>query len=133
MSDTCQTCGKTLAVGDFPFCPHEPTKWSVISDEVPGGFVVENGFDEPTRFYSKSEHRAALAARGLEIGAKWAGPNDRHLTRWDAVSADQLAKAAELVSRPSQPRRKYDAPEYHVDVTITKDTLPDTFRVGVSE
>lgn len=32
----------------------------IITDDVPGGFVVENGFSAPQKFYSKSEHRAAL-------------------------------------------------------------------------
>jgi hypothetical protein len=44
--------------------------------------VVENGFDQPTKFYSRSEHRAALAKRGLEIRAKWAGPHDKVMSRW---------------------------------------------------
>ena len=39
----------------------------VIPDDVPGGFIAENGFETPTKFYSKSEHRHALAARGLTI------------------------------------------------------------------
>lgn len=99
MSDVCETCGKAIAVGDFPFCPHDATKWGVIADDVPGGFLAENGFDTPTRFYSHSAHRKALAERGLEIKARWAGPNDRHLTRWDAVDAYTLEAAASLVGR----------------------------------
>lgn len=39
----------------------------IITDDVPGGFVVENGFKTPQKFYSKSEHRAALAEKGLRI------------------------------------------------------------------
>jgi hypothetical protein len=39
----------------------------IITDDVPGGFVVENGFKTPQKFYSKSEHRNALAERGLRI------------------------------------------------------------------
>lgn len=96
---TCEKCGKRLAVGDFPFCPHEAATTSIIADEVPGGFWAENGFDAPRKFYSKSEHRGALAREGLEMRVKWAGPHDKHVSRWDAVSADQLAKATELVSR----------------------------------
>ena len=55
-------------------CEHPMTEGSrssstvqIITDTVPGGFVVENGFDQPTRFDSKSEHRAALAAKGFRI------------------------------------------------------------------
>lgn len=42
----------------------------IITDDVPGGFVVENGFPTPQRFYSKSAHRAALAASGKRIGER---------------------------------------------------------------
>lgn len=39
----------------------------IITDDVPGGFTVENGFSQPQKFYSKSEHRRALESRGLRI------------------------------------------------------------------
>jgi hypothetical protein len=39
----------------------------IITDDVPGGFTVENGFPTPQKFYSKSAHRSALAERGLRI------------------------------------------------------------------
>ena len=63
--------------------------------------VVENGFENPIRVYSHSEHRRLLAAEGLEIRAKWAGEHDRYLTRWDTVDLDA---AAQLVSRGAQAR-----------------------------
>ena len=99
---TCEKCGHELQVGDFPFCPHPRGSQAVIGDEIPGGQVFENGFDTPRRFYSHSEHRAALAAEGLEIRAKWAGEHDRYLTRWDTVDLDA---AAALVSRGVEARR----------------------------
>lgn len=99
---TCDQCGHVLEVSDWPFCPHGRGLNNVIADEVPGGFVVENGFDQPTRFFSKREHIRALAEKGLEIKAKWAGPNDKHLTRWDAVDAYTLAAATSLVGRRSE-------------------------------
>lgn len=117
----CPTCKKTLKVGDWPFCPHGQTKLAVVPDEVPGGFVVENGFDQPTRFYSHSEHERALAARGLEIRAKWAGPNDKHLTRWDAPSQKTLDDARVLVSRTKADRWK------GADTPITRETTGETF------
>lgn len=79
---TCDTCGHTLRIGDFPFCPHGSGKAAVIGDDVPGGFWAENGFDRPRKFYSKRAHVAALAAEGKELRPKWAGPQDRHLSRW---------------------------------------------------
>ncbi len=97
--DKCPDCGTVLEIGSFPFCPHGQTKAAVISDEIPGGQVFENGFDTPQIFYSHSAHRAALAERGLEIKAKWAGPADRHLSRWDAPCATTLENAKILLTR----------------------------------
>lgn len=119
--DTCPTCNQPFEIGDWPFCPHGRGVGRYHQDEVPGGFVVENGFDTPTRFYSHSEHRAALAARGLEIGAKWAGPNDKIMTRWDAPSAATLESAAILLSRKkSEP---FAPPEAYAPIQITVTTV----------
>lgn len=93
----CDSCGIELAVGDWPFCPHGPSRLSVVPDDVPGGFVVENGFSEPRRFYSKSEHQRALAAENCEQRAYW-HPGDQHLTRWDSVDLD--AARALVTPRP---------------------------------
>jgi hypothetical protein len=42
----------------------------IITDDVPGGFTVHNGFKQPTTFYSKSEHRRALSANGMKLAEK---------------------------------------------------------------
>ncbi len=117
---TCDVCNRELEVGAWPFCPHEPAKGlKYFEDAIPGGMVFENGFDTPQIFHSHSEHRAALAARGLEINAKWAGPNDKHLTRWDAPSAATLESAAILLSRkksePFAPAEAYEP----IPITVT--------------
>lgn len=116
---TCDKCQKEIPLGGWPWCPHERGVGRYHQDEVPGGFVVENGFEQPTRFYSHSEHRAALAARGLEIGAKWAGPLDKIMTRWDAPDATTLANATTLVSRtkaaPFAPDEAYEP----IPITVT--------------
>lgn len=119
---TCEKCGIALSVGDYPFCPHGPTQMAIIGDEINGGGGAwfENGFDSPQFFRHHSEHRAALAARGLEIRAKWAGPHDKIMSRWDAPDAYTLDAAAQLVTRTKAP--KGDIP---IDVT----TLADKFRV----
>ena len=54
---------------DRPMVPESGTRVTqqIITDDVPGGFTVENGFATPQTFYSKSEHRKALAARGYRI------------------------------------------------------------------
>ena len=99
----CDHCGKELQVSDWPFCPHGTSKLVVVPDDVPGGFVVENGFDQPTRFDSHSAHERALAERGLEIRAKNAGQDDRICSRWDTVD---LEAAAQLVTRGVEARRR---------------------------
>ena len=98
----CEHCGHELTVGDFPWCPHGRGTAPIVPDDVPGGFIVENGFSEPRKFYSRSEHARALAAEGLEIRAKWAGEHDRIMSRWDTVDLDA---AAALVSRGVEARR----------------------------
>ncbi len=100
----CDTCHKELQVGDFPFCPHGRGVNAIEPDDVPGGFVVENGFDTPQRFYSHSAHEKALAEKGLEIRAKYAGPNDKHLKPWNAPSAKTLRDAEILLARGATAR-----------------------------
>jgi hypothetical protein len=95
---TCEKCNAPLVIGAFPFCPHGSSTLSAVGDDIPGGMVAENGFNTPQVFYTKSDHRRALAAKGLEVGAKWV-PGDKHLTRWDAVDAQTLENARILVSR----------------------------------
>jgi hypothetical protein len=102
-NDPCPDCGQIVHVGEWPFCPHGRAYSAIVPDDVPGGFWAENGFDQPRKFYSRSEHARALAAEGLEIRAKWAGENDQHLTRWDTVD---LNAAAALVNRGVEARRE---------------------------
>lgn len=117
---TCDKCYQEIELGAWPFCPHGRGTNTVVGDDIPGGRVFENGFSEPTKFYSHSEHRKALADRGLEIRAKWAGPNDKHLTRWDSVD---LEGAAALVTRGVQARaaRNEDRrwPNASLPITVT--------------
>lgn len=115
---TCEACGAEIVIGDFPFCGgknrHGRSTLSTHPDDIPGGRMFENGFASPRRFDSHSAHRRALAAEGLEIRAKWAGPHDRHLTRWDTVDLDG---AAALVSRGTQARAAKRVPDAVITVT----------------
>ena len=78
----CEACGQTVEALRWDYDPppdcacggamhetHARPKDTVqiITDDVPGGFVVENGFSQPTRFDSKSAHRKALEANGMRI------------------------------------------------------------------
>lgn len=78
----------------------------VHGDDIPGGQWFENGFKTPRKFYSHSEHRAALAAEGLQITAKNAGDHDKICRRWDAPDAVTLSNAAILLTRGSQAVRE---------------------------
>lgn len=102
---TCEKCGKELVIGAWPFCPHEQGANAIEPDEVIGGWWAENGFTEPRFFTSKKAHREALAANGCEIRAKWAGPLDKIMTRWDAPSAKTLEDARILLERGTQARQ----------------------------
>lgn len=131
MDVTCDTCGAVMAVGEWPFCPHGRGVQAVHADDVPGGFVVENGFEQPRKFYSKSEHERALKAEGCEIRAKWAGPGDRYLTRWDIPDAYTLEAAKVLLTRGRPSRQAEPAPDLPTDAIETADT-GQTFTVRAS-
>lgn len=117
MTDTCEKCGRAVAIGDFPFCPHARGAQTVIADDVPGGFIVENGFDTPRTFYSKSEHLKALAVEGYEMRVKNAGPDDKIIPRWDTVD---LEAAAQLVQRGAQARREKIDRSGDAVITVTE-------------
>jgi hypothetical protein len=62
---TCDRCGQTLRVGDFPFCRngsgHGRYNINVIDDQIEGGpRFFENFGHEPVWIGSKSEWRAAV-------------------------------------------------------------------------
>ena len=90
---------------------------AINRDELPGGQWFENGFSEPRKFYSKSEHLRALAAEGCEVRAKWV-PGDKYLTRWDTVDLDA---AKTLLERGPQARREKAArwPQASIPIATT--------------
>lgn len=69
---------------------------AVHGDEWPGGKVFENGFTQPTRFYSKSEYHQALKDRGLQVKPEYEG----HVGH--AVTKEAIEQAKEMVSRGSR-------------------------------
>lgn len=95
---TCETCHKTLELGEYPFCPHGFGAGNTRHADVtwPGGKVFENGFSTPQRFYSPAEYKAALAARGLQIR----DDVERHAGA--LITAETLDKAKALVTRVCQ-------------------------------
>lgn len=100
-----------VAAGVHPPCPkcggETERLWSgstsaVHGDDIPGGMWVENGFSEPIKVYSHSEHERRLAAEGCEIRAMNRGENDKICKRWDVPSATTLENAKALLERGAQ-------------------------------
>jgi hypothetical protein len=116
---TCDRCGATLEISDWPWCPHGRGANTVVADSIPGGLVVENGFETPITVYSHSEHRRRLAENGYEQRVKWAGEHDRHVTRWDTVDLDA---AKTLLERGPQARRDKQQrwPNATTPITVTE-------------
>lgn len=77
----CEKCNHDVQIGAWPFCPHEPSNFGVIGDDIPGGLLVKNGIcwpdGTPRKFYSKSEIRKAADNAGLTIGGETPKPNQR--------------------------------------------------------
>jgi hypothetical protein len=94
---------------------------AVHGDDIPGGRWFENGFSEPRKFYSHSEHRAALAAEGCEMRPKWV-PGDKHLTRWDIPCETTLANAKSLLERGAQAvvDRRKRWPNASIPISVTE-------------
>ena len=123
MSEICDSCGNPVTIGDWPFCPHGRSTLAVVPDDVPGGFVAENGFATPRRFYSHSAHERALAEAGAEIRAYHMGPHDKILSRWDTVDLDGARDILERVAREKAARLAAN----QTPITVTEG---GTFREG---
>jgi hypothetical protein len=89
---TCEKCGATLAIGDFPFCPHGRYRGNTESDGIPGGETLENVGPEPVTFYSRSEKRRYLKEHGLvEMVRHVPVPGtdtSPHTTSWTGVNLE---------------------------------------------
>jgi hypothetical protein len=128
---TCDRCFKSLSAGVHGegLCPFEPRSASaVVGDDIPGGQWFENGFDTPQKFYSHSEHRAALAARGLEIRAKHAGDKDKHLSNWAAAIDPYTLENAKILLSRGKPRVGTNEPDPRKEFPITVTEMTETFK-----
>lgn len=61
----CEKCNHYIQLGDFPFCPHEPTHAMIVRDEIPGGMWLENYGPKPIKVHSHTERRQVMTERGL--------------------------------------------------------------------
>lgn len=72
-SETCDACGGTIHIGDYPFCggdaaKHVPAHPQAVPDEIPGGLEIKNGLcnedGTPRKYYSRSEIAKEAKRRG---------------------------------------------------------------------
>jgi hypothetical protein len=119
---TSDRCYRSLAEGKHGVgvCPLEPRKGhGLIRDEIPGGQWFENGFSQPQKFYSHSEHRAALDREGMMIAPRYV-EGSKHLTRWAAVD---LRGAEEFIKRHYPQLPSLDERPCPVRVEATDETF----------
>lgn len=81
VTDTCEACGATLRVGDYPFCPHGAYSGKAVGDDIPGGLTLENLGPEPVTVYSHSERKRIMRERGLHEVVRHVDGSP-HTTRW---------------------------------------------------
>ena len=95
----CTICGESLREGDWPWCPHGKASLSAVGDDIPGGFEQENFGNTPETFYSKKAMLRRADELNLRLRDQWAGPGDRYLSNWSAVSPKTLEDAKVLLER----------------------------------
>ena len=100
--DNCPKCGAPVAIGEWPFCPHGIGHSNIITDDIPGGQVIENLGHQPETFYSKQAIVKEADRRGLQPMVRYVD-GDKHLTNWAAsIDPYPLAAAAALVARRAE-------------------------------
>jgi len=117
---TCEKCGKTLEVGQWPYCPHGLAQSSIQTNEsFIGGVTLENMGDAPVTVYSREELRRECEKRGLEQRIKHVA-GDKFLTNWAAgIDAYTLAAATALLERGRVPAIDETAlPSYRGEVRL---------------
>jgi hypothetical protein len=107
----CPTCGATLAVGAWPWCPHEQGAYGVQPNDIPGGETLHNVAADPVTFYSRSEKRRYLKEHGLEEMVRHVpvpgSDKSEHTTSWTGVDLEAGRILAER-----QASTKATTPEY---------------------
>lgn len=108
----CPKCQQEIALGAWPWCPHERGMFNAQADDIPGGLTLENVAHEPQTFYSHSEKRRYLKEHGLvEFVRHVPVPgSDRspHTVAWTSVDLEAGKALAERQAhtryRPSHER-----------------------------
>lgn len=119
---TCEKCGASYQIGDWPFCPHGRYGGTVVSDSIPGGQLIENLGPDPIRVYSETERRKIMKERGLVDYVRHRDGSPL-TSNWATITAKTLEDAAELVSehRRTQAQERQDFEELQtLEMTITE-------------
>lgn len=65
MKESCRECGKTIAIGQWPYCPHEPLRHRPAAAFSP--IVVFKAKDGTYRFPGRSNARTPAGCQRVEI------------------------------------------------------------------
>lgn len=98
---TCDRCGESLRIGDYPFCPHGRGANAVEAVTWPGGRVFENLGHEPVRCDSPADLARELKARNLEPMVRHieGSPHTRSWATMDPYTLEQGRILAERQAR----------------------------------
>jgi hypothetical protein len=84
MTDHCPRCGVSLAIGDWPFCPHGRGVAHVVGDEI--DLTIEHFGPRPERFRSRARLRQRMRDLKLEPFVRHVGApgsdKSRYTSRW---------------------------------------------------
>jgi hypothetical protein len=123
---TCPRCGQHLAIGDWPFCPHGPSRSLVVGDEI--DVVIENnGTPHPIRFRSREVLRKHMEAHNLTPFVRHVpvpgSDKSPHTSDWSrGIDAQTLENVRVLLSRSAQGGDEVP-PQLPIEVTVrTLDT-----------
>ena len=99
MADTCPTCGKTLIVSDWPWCPHGPGTNNILPDDYGRGDITcETMGHEPVTYRTRSERRRLMKEHNVEEFVRHVPTQgyatSPHTINWHtAVDLDAAARA----------------------------------------
>lgn len=122
----CDKCGADLAVGSWPWCPHERGMFNAQANDIPGGLTLENLGHEPVTVYSRSELKREMQARGLVEFVRHVpvpgSDKSPHTTSWSSVDLEAGKALAER-----QAHTRYIAPSERPDPAIIA-TIKDVYE-----
>lgn len=102
----CDRCGVTLAIGDYPFCPHGRGVHASHGDEL--DYWDHNLGKAPIHIRSKAQRKALMQAQGLEEKVRHV-PGSKHTMDWSArMDPYTLANAKILAERQATTKATND-------------------------